>query len=458
MSAIPAKSAEAPVARESSHDAPARERRTYDKTKKRTVTRRGVMWLGQTCDARCYFCYFLDRIADNKHAEHAFMTIEKAKEICHTLRYTYGHTSIDIQGGEPTIYPPILELIQYCNEIGLYPTLITNGLSLAKPGRLEKFQEAGVRDFLVSLHGLGETHDEVVCRKGASEKIIAAIERMVELDIPFRFNCTMSKPVVAQLPDIAHKAVEYGANAVNFIAFNPFGDQEGKRQAENVAKYTEIKPYLTEAMDILDENGIECNVRYMPICMAEPRHRKNFYNMQQLTYDHHEWNYESWLWTMMQPQMMKEGPTVPAALIGAGAGRMYRGPLRVPGDKTVYIGSVDVPGKIRDIYHRHQALGRIAMTAQHTAAKVLQGIKGKETMLRTEAKVRASVDCHYKYEPSCEQCACRTICDGFHGDYAEFFGTGEADPITDIPPTDDPLFYIREQEKIVEEEDKHWAL
>lgn len=447
------------MAREGLPEAPAApKRRTYAKTNKRTVTKRGVMWLGQTCDARCYFCYFLDRIADNKHAEHAFMTIEKAKEICHTLRYTYGHTSIDIQGGEPTIYPPILELIQYCHEIGLYPTLITNGLSLAKPGRLEKFKEAGVRDFLVSLHGLGETHDEVVCRKGASTKIITAIERMIELDIPFRFNCTMSKPVVVQLPEIARKAVEYGANAVNYLAFNPFADQKGKRVAENVATYTDIKPYLTEAMDILDEHDIECNVRYLPICIAEPRHRKNFFNSQQLTYDHHEWNYESWLWTMMQPQMMKEGATVPAALIGLGAGRMNRGPLKVPGDERTYYGCTDVPTKVRDIYEKHPILGPVAMKAQHAGARVMQAIKGKENLLRIEAKVRASNDYQYTYAPACAQCACRTICDGFHGDYAEFFGTDEATAVTDVPETDDPCFFIRDQRKVVEEEDKHWAL
>ncbi len=460
MASIPATGAAAPISDDAIADvrAPAK-RRTYEKTTKRTVTRRGVMWLGQTCDARCYFCYFLDRIADNKHPEHPFMSLEKAKEICHTLRYTYGNTSIDIQGGEPTIHPDILELISYCNEIGLYPTLITNGLSLAKPGKLEKFKEAGIRDFLVSLHGLGQTHDDVVCRKGASEKIIKAIERMVELEIPFRYNCTMSKPVVVQLPDIARKAVEYGANAVNFIAFNPFGDQQtGVRTSDNVARYSDIKPKLAEAMDILDEHGIECNVRYLPLCMAEPRHRKNFYNMQQLTYDHHEWNYESWLWTMMQTQMMKEGPVAPAGLIGFGAGRMYRGPIKFPGDDKVLRGPNEVSHKLRDVYHGSPVLGKLALGVQHAGAKVVQAVKGKEQLLRIEAQVRAQGDCNYQYEPSCQECACRTICDGFHGDYADFFGTGEATPITDIPPTDDPLYYIREQEKVVEEEDKHWAL
>ena len=297
----------------------------FTKTQKRKMTRRGVMWLGQTCNLRCYFCYFLNRIEDSEHAEHPFMSLEKAKLICTTLREVYDNTAIDIQGGEPTIYPGIIELIRHCHDIGLYPTLITNGINLGKPGVLEKYKEAGIRDFLVSLHGLGEVHDEVVVRKGSSTKIIAAIERMAELGIPFRFNCTMSKPVVPMIPDIARKAIEYGANAVNYIAFNPFGDQEtGVRTSKNVPKYSDIKPQLTEAMDMLEEAEIEVNVRYLPLCMAEERHRKNFYNFQQLTYDHHEWDYQSWIWTMMQPQMMKEGPLVPPPLLGAGAGKMYR--------------------------------------------------------------------------------------------------------------------------------------
>ena len=100
--------------------------KTYVKTTKRAITRRAVLWLGQTCNLRCYFCYFLNRISDAKHPEHDFMTLEKSKAICGLLREFYGCTSIDIQGGEPTIYPPVLDLIRYCKEIGLYPTLKMN--------------------------------------------------------------------------------------------------------------------------------------------------------------------------------------------------------------------------------------------------------------------------------------------------------------------------------------------
>src|SRR5881296_1459313 len=64
----------------------------YFRTREKLLTRRGVLWLGQTCNIRCHFCYFLDRIENKEHPEHQFMELEKAKAICHTLRYKYGNT------------------------------------------------------------------------------------------------------------------------------------------------------------------------------------------------------------------------------------------------------------------------------------------------------------------------------------------------------------------------------
>ena len=415
----------------------------FKKTTMRVLTQRGVMWLGQTCNQRCYFCYFANRIADKSHPEHDFMAIDKAKAICKTLREVYGNSAIDIQGGEPTIYKDILELIRYCREIGLFPTLITNGLALAHPGVCERYRDAGIRDFLVSLHGIGEIHDEVVSVKGAYAKIVAAIEGMRVAGIPFRFNCTMSKPVVPIVPIIAQKAIEYGAYAVNYIAFNPFGDQQtGQRTHDNVPKYADIKPRLVEAMDMLETAGIEVNVRYIPMCMAEARHRKNFYNYQQLPYDTHEWDYESWLWTMMQPQMMKSGGLSPWYRLGVGSRRVYA------------CNGV----ALRDMNDRREIPFKIKINAQRTLASVEKALRGKETLCRREAKLRASVDCKYQYHDACNKCALKNICDGFHGDYAEFFGTHEAVPVTDIPATDEPKFYICRQDKTVEPEDEGWAL
>lgn len=418
------------------------EARMLRKTQRRVLTRRGVLWLGQTCNQRCYFCYFLNRIQDAHHPEHPFMSLDKAKEICRQLRFFYGNTAIDIQGGEPTIYPDILELIRYCRDIGLYPTLITNGLRLAEPGELEAYRDAGIRDFLVSLHGTGAIHDQVVGKEGAYERITTAIKRMRELGIPFRFNCTMSKPVLPVIPEIAAKAIEYGAYVVNYIAFNPYEDQEADiRTHENVPRYSDITPYLTRAMDLLEEAAIEVNVRYLPFCMGEERHRKNFYDFRQLPYDTHEWDYQSWMWTGLGPQRMRDGGLVPPFRIGPFARRIMA-----------------QHDAVSRRYARHPLLGRAAMTAQRALAIAAQTVRGKERLYREEAVIRAQCDVGHRLHAVCQQCALRNICDGFHADYAELFGTDEATPVTNISVTDDPLYYSRRQEKVVEPEDESWAL
>ncbi|MCB0327888.1 MAG: radical SAM protein [Bdellovibrionales bacterium] len=406
---------------------------TLPRTRERSITKRAVLWLGQTCNLRCYFCYFLDRIEIKSHPEHPFMSLDKAKEICRTLREHYGNDSIDIQGGEPTIWPDILKLVSYCHEIGLEPTLITNALVLEDRDRCKQYIDAGINDFLVSVHGIGEVHDRVVQMPGAHVKQMNALKNMRELGIPFRFNCVMSKPVVNQLPQISELAVATGARVVNFLAFNPFEDQAkgGRRSGSNVPMYSELRPKLNEALDILDDNGVEANVRYLPICMANPRHRKSMYNFQQLSYDHHEWDYASWSWTGMQQQRMKSGDvTNPATLTSQSLIWKLRKPI--------------------SMIMRIPILGRGLHALHNQYARFVDKHSDQEALYRSNAKVRSELHCGYRYGDECQKCSVKEICDGFHGDYADLFGTDEAEAIVLPQQVKDPKYYISQQDKDIE--------
>ena len=432
----------------------------YNKTYRRNITRRGVIWLGQTCNLNCHFCYFLDRIKTQSHPEHPFMSLEKAKKICRTLVDVYHNNSIDIQGGEPTIYKDILELVRYCREIGLLPTLITNALVLSNMDVCVKLKEAGLRDLLVSVHGLGATFDTIVGVKGAHEKQMKALDNLIEVGIPFRFNCVLSKMALPQLADIARLAVVKGARVVNFIAFNPFEDQSkaGMRSNDNVPRYSEVAAPLTEALDILETSGVEVNVRYFPFCMVEERHRKSVYNFQQLPYDVHEWDYASWSWTGMRQQRIRDCDISPSLTL---AEATYQ--------PDIY------PGVIQNfavwIHHRLQKHSRLLSIAESINKKIgelrrkvgpfseQQGQKDPaESHYRENARLRAKIHCRYLYADVCHNCSVQSICDGFHGDYAELFGAGEANSIILPTSVSDPKFFIKHQLKVVEADDYDWAL
>jgi hypothetical protein len=81
-------------------------------------------------------------------------------------------------------------------------------------------------------------------------------------------------------------------------------------------------------------------------------------------------------------------------------------------------------------------------------------LKRSHKLYRDHARIRARYHCSYQYSSKCEQCGVKPICDGFHGDYASMFGVEEARPIKLEQPVEDPTFFIREQDKIYESEER----
>lgn len=414
------------------------QRNKYLRTKRRSLTRRGVIWLGQTCNLRCNFCYYVDRVSDPSHSEHEFMPLAKAKAICKTLVDVYGNNAIDIQGGEPTLYPGIYDLVGYCHAIGLQPTIITNGQVLADMDRLRPYKEAGIRDFLVSVHALGLVYDRIVGRSGSHVRQMKALRNLQEVGIPFRFNCVLACEVLCQLPQIAKLAAAVGAVVVNFIAFNPYDDQrkKGNRSAANIPRYRDTKRYLDEALDILASEEVEVNVRNLPLCMVAERHRPSVYNHQQITYDLHENEFAGWAWTGMQPQRVAHGDLTPPLEFGP---KLGLGPLRRP---LRWLGMKPAFSSLHGL--RHSLDGITGRYGNRVGRRL-----SKEEMYRREAKLRAHDHLDYRHVPACKGCDVRRICDGFHGDYVELYGGHEAEPIRNGQIVDNPKHYIQHQRKVV---------
>jgi len=256
---------------------------------------------------------------------------------------------------------------------------------------------------------------------GAHARQMAALDNCLAVGMPVRFNCVLTRSALPHLADVARLARDVGARVVNFIAFNPFEDQQkGERSKADVAAYGEVAPPLVAALDILGAAGIEGNVRYFPLCQVPDAYRKQLYNFQQLPYDLHEWDYASWSWTDMKPQRRRDGDLSPTLSLRQANHRspMFR-------DRPGYL---DDPDIAPDEEYRHSAL------------------------------IRAREHCGYVFAPACAHCGVREICDGFHGDYAAFFGLDEATAIETPAPVTDPCHFIQDQEKIVEPEDASWAL
>ena len=104
-------------------------------------TDNGISWLEPTnkCNLRCEGCY-----RDPKGDGHK--TLEEVRADLEVFKKYRKSDCISIAGGDPLVYPHILEVVSMVKEMGWKPIINTNGLALDE-SLLGKLKRAGAFGF-----------------------------------------------------------------------------------------------------------------------------------------------------------------------------------------------------------------------------------------------------------------------------------------------------------------------
>lgn len=250
---------------------------------KRELVQRGVLYVGFGCDLDCIFCYYRYK------PKEPFRRLSELKRECNSFRKFYGNTHVDISGGEPTIYPHIAQLVEYCRNIDLVPTIITHGQRLSRE-LVETLKKAGIEDFLVSYHGLEKEHDYLVQKKGGYKAMRQGIENVINAGINFRINTVVTKINYHTLPALVGEFINIKPRGVDLIMFGPWESWLSHPLEDFYGRYTEIAPYLKEAISVLDTAGIKAYASFIPFCLFDG-FEKYVMNFPQLCFNN-EWGWD----------------------------------------------------------------------------------------------------------------------------------------------------------------------
>jgi radical SAM protein with 4Fe4S-binding SPASM domain len=143
-----------------------------------------------------------------------------------------------IWGGEPLLYPGLVELIAYMKAKGLTILLNTNGVTLSKCAA--ELVDLGLDFLKVSIDGKREIHDDVRGLKGAFDKTVSGIQAVQRhkksrnLVKPYVLvSATVNKQNAANLDDIFEVGEEVGADWVS-ASYAWYQTEESCRQHEAV--------------------------------------------------------------------------------------------------------------------------------------------------------------------------------------------------------------------------------
>jgi radical SAM protein with 4Fe4S-binding SPASM domain len=96
-------------------------------------------------------------------------------------------------GGEPTLYPDLVDLVQFAEELGLVTGLLTNGRELSDREFVGRLEEAGLDHIQITLESHDKkTHDEMVGCQGWRQTV-KGIKNAVASQVYTITNTTITK-------------------------------------------------------------------------------------------------------------------------------------------------------------------------------------------------------------------------------------------------------------------------
>jgi hypothetical protein len=182
-----------------------------------SVTDNVISWLEPTkeCNIYCDGCYSANAKGSHKSLEQVASDLD----VFERYRQT---DAVSIAGGDPLVYPGIVEVVRMIGERGLKPVLNTNGHALT-PELLRELKKAGLKGFTFHV-------DSLQVRPGWKGKgeielndlRLELAERVAEVGgISTSFNATVYEETLPQVPEILDWGRRH-ADKVHVLVFIAF--------------------------------------------------------------------------------------------------------------------------------------------------------------------------------------------------------------------------------------------
>ena len=122
-----------------------------------------------------------------------------------------GIPHITFTGGEPTLWPDLVDLVRYAEQVGLVTGLQTNGRRLGDRAYLDQLLQAGLDHIQITLESHDASiHDQMVGSAGAWQETVAGIKTVVAADVYMMTNTTLTTANVGGIEETIAFAASLG--------------------------------------------------------------------------------------------------------------------------------------------------------------------------------------------------------------------------------------------------------
>ncbi|MFX1454963.1 MAG: radical SAM/SPASM domain-containing protein [Promethearchaeota archaeon] len=170
------------------------------------------------CQCSCRHCCTGNYIKE----KHRDLTTDEIKDV---LDQAAKPLIVNFFGGEPTLRPDLMELIEYASEKSMYVFTDTNGLKVTKD-YAQQLIDSGLELLYVSIDSpVPELHDEYRGVNGCFDKAVGAIKNALEVGLKCVISTYMTKESLANgdFEKVIQMSKDLGTHGVRYLLPTPAG-------------------------------------------------------------------------------------------------------------------------------------------------------------------------------------------------------------------------------------------
>lgn len=220
--------------------------------------------LTYACNNQCAHCY------NDKTRIGKILPVETWKKILKKISKS-GIPHVVFTGGEPTVFPGLLELITEAENLGLVSGMNTNGRRLKDAGFVSELASRKLDHVQVTLESdIEEIHDAMVGCPGAWKETVAGIQNVIQSGLYLMTNTTLLKSNASEerITSLLRFLAEIGVKTVGLNALIYSGSGKDVNTGINES---ELPALLKIAAKICEENDQQL-IWYTPTqyCYFDP--------------------------------------------------------------------------------------------------------------------------------------------------------------------------------------------
>lgn len=176
-----------------------------------------IINVSYACNNHCSFCAVADRPRLHGLIDEQLRLLREGQ--------AQGIRHLDLDGGEPTLYPGLPVLLQAANELGYERiNVTTNGRRLCYPEFVGKLARIRNLEVCVSLHGPdAQTHDTLTRVAGSFHQTLTGLWNASRAGLDVALNVTVVAANVHRVLETVALGVRAGAKRVSIQRYTPFG-------------------------------------------------------------------------------------------------------------------------------------------------------------------------------------------------------------------------------------------